>query len=106
MDAKNHIVDRSRIVIPEGTMEDFKRPNHPDFMTSSELAKAKFSGLRRNAIALQSEIWLLGDLVVAISDEELKRNPQAVNIAMQDIFQLDRVMPDTDAVRVYDGVKK
>lgn len=102
MDAKNRIIDKSKIIIPEGTMEDFKRPNHNDFMTDSELRAAEFSGLRRNELACQSEVWLLGDKVVTISDAELRRNPMAVNIAMQDVFHLDRVMPDTDEVHRYD----
>lgn len=104
MDAKNHVVDKSRIVIPEGTMEDFKRPNHTDFMTSTELKAARFSGMRRNEMARQSEVWIDGEMVIAISDEELKRNPQAMNIAMQDAFGMHRVMPDTDEVLAYDGM--
>ena len=32
-------------------MEDFKRPDHPDFMDSSELKKAKWSGIRNNSLS-------------------------------------------------------
>lgn len=99
MDAKNRIVDRSRVLVPAGTMEDFKRPDHPDFMTASELKAIKFSGLRRNEMGLCSEVWMLGEAVITISDEELRRNPKAINIAMEDVFALERVMPDTEAVR-------
>lgn len=42
-------------------MEDFKRPNHTDFMTSSELSKIKFSGIRKNSISGCIEMWLEGE---------------------------------------------
>lgn len=102
MDAKNHIVDKSRILVPKGTMEDFQRPNHPDFLTSEELKKAEYSGLRRNEMALTTEIWMLGDCVISITDEELSRNPQAINIAMEEVFALERVRPDTPQMRAFD----
>lgn len=42
-------------------MEDFNRPNHADFMDSSELKKIEFSGLRHNSISDCMEIWVLGE---------------------------------------------
>jgi hypothetical protein len=47
--------------------EHFKRPDHPDFMDATELKKTKFSGLRANQVGLQTEIWVLGEIVVAVS---------------------------------------
>jgi hypothetical protein len=41
-------------------MEDFKRPNHPDFMDSSELAKLGFTGLRNNSLTNYAEVWIDG----------------------------------------------
>lgn len=42
--------------------ENFKRPDHPDFMDSSELKKKEFSGVRLNKISQEWEIWTVGDL--------------------------------------------
>ena len=101
-DAKNHIVDKSRVLVPKGTLEDFKRPDHTDFMSSEELKKAGFSGLRRNNLAGQAEVWICGELTIAITDDELRRNPQAINIAMEDAFAVHRVRPDTPEMRAFD----
>ena len=43
-------------------MEDFKRPNHPDFMDSSELKKKKWSGIRHNSINGDLECWIEGEI--------------------------------------------
>ena len=52
------------------TMEDFRRPNHPDFLTSSELKRIEFSGIRHNSITNNIEIWTLGDLRAECRTEE------------------------------------
>lgn len=41
--------------------EDFKRPNHPDFMDASELRKEGFSGVRINSLSQDWEIWIDGE---------------------------------------------
>lgn len=41
--------------------ENVKRPDHPDFMDSAELAKIQFSGVRHNLLAQDWEIWILGE---------------------------------------------
>lgn len=61
-DAKNYIVDKSKIQIPEGTMEDFIRPEHPDFKDFYELQKARWSGIRKNEISQEVEFWVLGEI--------------------------------------------
>lgn len=52
------------------------RPNHPNWMTSSEIAKAKISGIRDNEQGQQFELWLEGELVVKVTYDEaiLDRN--------------------------------
>ncbi len=45
-------------------MEDFKRPNHNDFKTSSELRKEKFNGIRHNSVTEDLEFWIEGEVVV------------------------------------------
>ncbi len=41
---------------------EFKRPNHPDFMLTSELRGSDFSGVRKNEVALQYEFWIAGEI--------------------------------------------
>ena len=100
-DAKNYILDRSKIKIPEGTMEDFKRPNHPDFMSSSELKVLKFSGLRHNSLTDRAEIWVLGNLEREITRTQILLDPMAINKAWADVFALDEVLPDIPELRAY-----
>ena len=52
-------------------MEDFKRPNHPDFMDSSELKKKKWSGIRHNTISGDLECWVEGEIVFCSTLMEL-----------------------------------
>ncbi len=47
--------------------EEFKRPNHSDFMDSSELKKAKFSGVRINQISQSQELWIEGEVKISLS---------------------------------------
>ena len=79
----------------EKPKEGFTRPDHPDFKDSSELKKAEFSGLRMNSLSNCAEIWLLGELKASVSPFDLAQNPNAVNEAMENIFSLNSVMPDT-----------
>ena len=50
--------------------EEFKRPNHPDFMTSAELRAAEWSGMRKNELALCYEIWIVGEVKKSIPFKE------------------------------------
>lgn len=88
------IVNKDSIVIPEGTMEDFKRSNHPDFATSSELREQGFSGLRHNSLSDNAEIWLLGEVKAAISREAVRIDPHAIDKAFAEIFALNEVRPN------------
>lgn len=90
------IFDKSKIEIPEGTMEDFNRPNHPDFMTSSELAKIEFTGIRHNSITNDCEFWILGNLEKKVTKEEVLMNGTAISRAWEEIFGLHEgsVLPD------------
>lgn len=51
-----------------GKTESFKRPNHPDFMTSSELKKMEWTGVRQNEITREWEFWIVGEMKVAIHE--------------------------------------
>ena len=72
-------------------IEDFKRPDHPDFMDSSELRKMEFSGVRYNKIGNCMELWVLGEVVKSVSDTEIKFNPNALNDAYAEHFGLEKV---------------
>ena len=83
------IFDKSKIEIPSGTMEDFNRPNHPDFMTSSELVKIEFTGIRHNSITNDCEIWILGNLERRITKEEVLMDDKAISKAYEEVFGLE-----------------
>lgn len=70
------IIIKGKTPIPVGTMTDFKRPDHYDFMTHSELKKAKWSGIRHNSVGLCMEIWINGDMTSTMSDENVRKNPR------------------------------
>lgn len=69
------------------TREGFERPNHPDYMDSSELKKTKFSGTRHNRITDEFEIWTLGDLRAHVP----VRDVEACKKAYQDVFGIEDV---------------
>ena len=56
-------------------MEDFKRPNHPDFKDSSELKKDKFNGIRHNSLTDDIECWIEGEVVFFSSKLARSINP-------------------------------
>ena len=66
----------------------FKRPDHPDFHTSSELQKNQFSGVRKNDLTREWEIWTVGDLRAHGPLE----NQEAFMKAYQEVFALDSVV--------------
>lgn len=70
---------------------DFKRPNHADFMDSSELKKIQFSGIRHNSLINTMEIWTLGDLRGSMPDHEVMLYPEKFNTLYADIFGLNHV---------------
>jgi len=71
--------------------EDFKRPNHADFMDSIELKKIEFSGIRHNSIGNCMEIWILGEVTDSISNLAIQLNPNALTDAYRDRFNLHEV---------------
>jgi hypothetical protein len=82
-------------------MEDFKRPNHPDFKLTDELAKDKFSGFRHNALTDEAEIWIEGEIRARITRADVLRDPMAINKAYEQVFGLPEVFPDTPEIRAY-----
>jgi hypothetical protein len=68
-------------------------------MDSSELRKAKFTGLRHNSITSDAEIWILGNLEERISKQQVLLDPDALNKAYERLFGLVDVMPDRPDLR-------
>lgn len=102
MDAKNYIAIPGDVEIPAGTMEDYKRPDHLDFMTVGELRAVKFTGFRHNSITNDCEIWLCGFLEKVISPQDVKINPHAIDEAYAEVFHMDAtVRPDIPEIRSY-----
>lgn len=98
---RTRIVDKSKIDKTQATeLEDFKRPDHPDFKDASELKAMEFTGYRYNSVSLECEIWLLGELKKSIGSYELDKNPNAVSDAMADVFALHKVLPNTPEGRM------
>ena len=68
--------------------EEFKRPNHPDFMTSSELKALEWSGVRQEKISGATEFWIGGEIVKLVTSEDIKLNPKAIQLAHAELFGL------------------
>ncbi len=47
--------------------EEFKRPDHTDFMTSAELKAMRWSGVRQNSISEERELWIDGEIKFKVS---------------------------------------
>jgi hypothetical protein len=72
-------------------LEDFKRPNHPDFQTSSELKSMGWSGIRNNSLTDEREVWVNGQCVLTMSNAMCSMMPQAWDKAYADVFSLNEV---------------
>ena len=80
------IIIKGKAKIPEGTMEDFKRPDHPDFATSHELKAMNFTGVRHNKLTSVYEIWTHGDIRARVTDE---CSEELWAKTYQDVFGID-----------------
>jgi hypothetical protein len=66
---------------------NFKRPDHDDFRTHSELKKVEFSGVRHNSVTQEWEIWILGE-IRALGP---KADVNAFAAAYEEVFGLEHV---------------
>ncbi len=71
--------------------EEFKRPDHNDFKTSSELAKDRFSGIRQNSLALTQELWVNGEIKISMAQARVKMDPDAWDREYAEVFGLYHV---------------
>jgi len=84
------IIIKGKTPTPQGEMsQDFQRPNHPDFMSGSELTKIEFSGIRENSITGDVEIWTAGDLRFHMDKKLAEKYPEKFAEAYGRIFQID-----------------
>lgn len=69
--------ERSKVIIfdSKAKTEEFKRPNHHDFMTTTELKAARFSGSRNNSLTQMIEIWVDGEIVENAPIALVKQDP-------------------------------
>ena len=65
IDGKEAVAARDKILGGDrfGESEGFERPKHADFMDSTELRGAKWSGIRSNTIVGRVEVWVLGEML-------------------------------------------
>ena len=67
--------------------ENFKRPDHPDFKDFYELKKMSFSGIRRNSISHEWEIWVEGKIEAHGPEADI----DAFAAAYQEVFACSNV---------------
>lgn len=72
-------------------MEDFKRPNHPDFKLSSELREMRWSGIRQNSITDEREVWVEGHCVLTMSNIICVTDPLLWEKKYAEVFDLKHV---------------
>ena len=77
-------------------MEDFKRPDHNDFATSSELKERRFTGIRMNSITHEQELWVEGHIQLTMNAELEKKNPKLWHDKYAELFQLGEVKTEGD----------
>lgn len=75
----------------KATTPTHKRPDHPDFMTSVELAKSEFTGMRQNNLAQQWEFWIAGEMRKSVSFEKVAADKFALTKAHLELFQFKPV---------------
>lgn len=83
---KNHKLNSIIASVNYGKTEGFNRPNHPDFLTTSELKSSGFTGLRKHEMARDWEFWIIGEIKKRVTFTELINNPKALEDAHIELF--------------------
>ncbi len=73
-------------------LEEFKRPNHNDFLTTQELKASEFSGIRINSITQTREIWVLGEIKASMPEHEIRYFPEKFDELYANVFGLHHVV--------------
>jgi len=69
--------------------EDYRRSDHNDFATSSELAERRFNGYRMNAITSELEIWVYGVVRGRVPAPNGRADEEAVQREFNKIFGVE-----------------
>lgn len=82
--------ERSKVILinPRAKTESYKRSDHADFATSSELKERKFDGWRQNKLMDVVELWVNGEVVRTVTTAELQRDAQACEKVYAEYFKL------------------
>jgi hypothetical protein len=72
-------------------MEEFKRPDHPDFKDSKELAKLGWSGIRHNSITDYMELWVDGERKGELPTAIYNSFPERWAAIVEDVFAMKHV---------------
>jgi hypothetical protein len=93
--AKPNDNSRSPVIIfdPNAKTGEFKRPDHPDFMTSGELKAKQFSGVRKNEMSLQYEFWIVGEIRGTVPFTVAHTDPMALANKHAEVFDMHRPDP-------------
>ena len=79
-----------------GKTEEFKRPDHTDFMTAAELKKTEWSGVRENRITHRREIWILGEVVASLDIRMIARGSEGWDKLYRETFGLPNEVDEGD----------
>lgn len=72
-------------------IDDFKRPDHNDFRTSSELKALNFTGMRDNSISEEVECWVDGRVVFSVTYTAMQLDIEIFNKKYAEYFGLHKV---------------
>lgn len=82
--------ERSKVILfdPNAKTETYKRSDHNDFATASELRQRKFSGWRVNKLSMENELWVDGEIVRRVTAAQEALDPMACVKAQMEYFGL------------------
>lgn len=73
--------------------EEVKRPDHPDFLTTSELKAKEWSGVRLNSLIDTFEFWVAGSVVKTLAASIVKKDYMALERAHVELFGISTAHP-------------
>lgn len=68
--------------------EDYKRSNHPDFLTTSELKVKEWSGVRKNSITDDYEFWVAGEIIKNVPVSAVRKDPYILERTHIELFKI------------------
>ncbi len=82
--------ERSNVILfdPNAKTGEFKRPDHNDFATTTELKQRQFTGVRDNSITAKLEFWILGEIRKEVDAADVVKDPGWIQTTFQELFHL------------------